>query len=165
MQIVILRKILNTALYVQWAYCNFRTLSIDIWQLKCQQRQTNKTKNAKLFFCKLFRIIKFFFLILVREATLEPNVASTNRNSSAFLLHTSMTFSNVAVFTIFSQTFFELIFATNVVETISCFIYQLSKNYCVYYVPEHLKYCSQINEYWLNKNGCVNIVLRNHITN
>ena len=38
----------------------------------------------------------------------------------------------------------------NVVET---------RKYCVYYVSEHLKYCSQINEYWLNKNACLNIVL------
>ena len=27
----------------------FGTLSIDIWQLKCQQRQTNKTKNDDIF--------------------------------------------------------------------------------------------------------------------
>ena len=33
----------------------------------------------------------------------------------------------------------------------SCYVYQLSKKYCVYYVSEHLKYCSKINEYWLNK--------------
>ena len=33
------------------------------------------------------------------------------------------------------------------------------KKYCVHYVSEHLKYCAQINEYWLNKNVCLNIVL------
>ena len=26
-------------------------------------------------------------------------------------------------------------------------------------MPEHFKYCTQINEYWLNKNACLNIVL------
>ena len=92
----------------------FRTLSIDIWQLNCQQRQTNKTKNGKLFFCKLFRINKFFFLILLREATLESKVAPTNCNCSAFLLHTSKTFSHVELFSISSQTFLKLILATKI---------------------------------------------------
>ena len=89
----------------------FRTLSIDIWQLKCQQRQTNTTKN-----CKLLRIIKFFFLILLRKATLltSSKIAPTNRNSSAFLLNTSKAFSNIELFPIFSQTFLKLIFATKI---------------------------------------------------
>ena len=68
----------------------------------------SKTKNGKLFFCKLFRIIKFFFLILLRKATLESKVSSTNRNSAAFLLHTSKT--NVS----WLQTFLELIFPTKI---------------------------------------------------
>ena len=134
----------------------FRILSIHIWQVKCQQRQTNKTKNGELFFCKLFSIIKFFFLILLREATLESKAA--NRNSSGFLLH------NVELFSIFFTNFFGTNFRyqnkNNAVETINCFNCQLSKKYCVYYVSEHLKYCSQINEYLLNKNVCLNIVLR-----
>ena len=82
----------------------FRTLSIDIWQLKCQQRHTNKIKNGKLLFCNVFRIIKFFFLVLLRKATLESIVDSTNRNSSAFLFHTSKAFSNLKMSSIFSQT-------------------------------------------------------------
>ena len=82
MQIVrILRNILNTALYVQWTYY--------------------KTKHCKLFFCKLFRIIKFSFLILLREATLESKVTATNRHSSVILLHTSKTCSNAELFSIF----------------------------------------------------------------
>ena len=92
----------------------FQTLSIDIWQLICQQRQTNKTKNGELFFGKLFRNVKFLFLILLREGALESNVAPTNCNSLAYLLHTSKAFSNVELFYIFSQTFFELIFATKI---------------------------------------------------
>ena len=92
----------------------FRTLSIDIWQLKCQQWQTNKTKNTHIFFCKLFRIIKFFFVILLRKATLESKVALTNCNSSVFVLHTSKDFSNVELFSIFSQTFLGPIFATKI---------------------------------------------------
>ena len=94
----------------------FRTLSNDIWQLKYQQRQTNKTKKFRTFFCKLFRIIRYFFLILLREATLESKVASTNHNSSVFLLHTNKIFSNVEVFSIFSQIFLELIFATKIIK-------------------------------------------------
>ena len=111
MQIVIILRI-------HWAYYNsklFQTLSIDIWQLKCQQRQTNKTKNmANVFFHKLFRIIKFFFLNLLREASLESKVAPTNRNSSAFLLHPSKTFSSVRLFSIISETFLELVFAIKI---------------------------------------------------
>ena len=68
------------------------------------------------------------------QATLESKVAPTNRNSSAFLLHTNKTFSNLELFSIFSQTFLELI----IIKTNKI----LRNN-----VAEHLKYCSQINEY------------------
>ena len=123
----------------------FQTLSIDIWQLKCQQ-----TKNDKLFLCKLFRIIKFFFHILLSKATLDSKVAPTNHNNTAFLLPIRRTFANIELFSIFFTNFF---FGTNfrhqnknnVVETISCFVGQLSKKYCVYeyYVSEHIKkYCT-----------------------
>ena len=122
-----------------------------------------KKKNAAHFFCKLFRFTKFFFPILLRDVILKPKVVLTNRISSAFLLHTSKTFSNVKLFSIFLQTFFGTNFRdqnkNNVVEKSSCFVYQLSKKYRVYYLSEHLKYCSQINEYWLNKNACLNILL------
>ena len=47
----------------------------------------DKQIKQKTIFCKLFTIIKFFFLILLREATLESKLAPTNRNSSVFLLH------------------------------------------------------------------------------
>ena len=94
--------------------------------------------------------------------TLKSKVAAINRNSLAFLLHSCETFSNVELFSIFSQIFLELISAISVVETISCFVDQLSKKYCLYYLSEHLKYCSQINEYWLNKNVCLNIALGWH---
>ena len=134
---------------------------LHIWQLKCQQRHTNKTKNGKLFICKLFRIIQFFFLILLREATLESKVASTNRNSSAFLLHTNKTFSNVELFSIFSQTFLELIFATKIKTMLlkqSVVLFTSCQRNIAYIMSEHLKYCTQIKEYWLNKNACLNIV-------
>ena len=62
-------------------------------------------------------------------------------------------------FTNFFETNFRHQNKNYVVQTISCFfIYQLSKQYWIYYVSEHLKYCTQINEYWLNKNSCLNIV-------
>ena len=140
----------------------FRTLSIDIWQLKCQQGQANKPKKiSKLFFCKFFRIITFFFPILLRKATLESK-------SKAFLLQTSKTCSNVELFSIFSQTFLELIFATKMktmlLEQSAVLFTSCQKKYCVYYVSEHLKYFTQINEYWLNKNLCLNIVLQDRMT-
>ena len=98
----------------------------------------------------------------MREATLVWKVAPTNRNSSAFLLHTSKIFFNIELFSIFSQTFLVLIFATKIKTMLlkQLAVDQLSKKYCVCYVSEHLKYCSQINEYWLNKNVCLNIVIQ-----
>ena len=93
----------------------FRTLSINIWQLKCQQWQTNKTKNGKLFFCTLFRTIKFSFIIPLRKATLKSKVASTD--SSPFLLHNS----KFEFFSIFFINSFGINFRhqnkNNVVET------------------------------------------------
>ena len=119
----------------------FRTLSIDIWQLNVNNDKQIKKK------WKPFQNYQICFLILLREATLESKIAPTNLKISAFLIHTSRTFSNVELFSIF-QPFMEL-YIKNVAETISCFIYQLSKKYCVYYVSEHLKIFSQINEYCL----------------
>ena len=121
---------------------------LKFWQLKCQQRQTNKTKKSKLFFCKLFKIITFFFLILLRKANLESQVAPTKRNNLALLLHTSKTFSNVELFSIFSQIFLELFFVNKIKTMLSkqsaVLFTSCQKKYCVYYVSEHLKYYSQI---------------------
>ena len=105
----------------------------------------NSNKTNQIF-------IKFFFLILLREATWKSKVAPTNLNSSAFL------------FSIFSQIFFGTNFRyqnkSNVIEIINgLFLPAAKKKYCVCYVSEHLKYCTQINEYWLNKNACLNIIL------
>ena len=44
---------------------------------------------------------------MLREATLESKVASTNRNIAAFLLHTSKSLFNVELFSIFFTNFFE----------------------------------------------------------
>ena len=85
-------------------------------------------------------------------------ICSYQPQMAAFLL--SKTCSNVELFSIFLQIFFlELIFATIKIKTISYFVDQLSEKYCIYYVSEHLKYSTQINEYGLNKNICLNIVL------
>ena len=73
----------------------------------------------------------------------------------AFLQYTSKTFSNV-LFSTFSQTFFELIFATKIKTML--LKQPAVKKYCVCYVSKHLKYCTQTNEFWLNKNVCLNIV-------
>ena len=81
------------------------TLVLKVAPFKLQQQQ--KKKKGELFFCKLF------FLILLREAFWESKVTPTNRNSSAFLLHTR-TSSNVELLSIYSQIFLELIFATRI---------------------------------------------------
>ena len=109
------------------------TLYVDIWQLNVHKNNQIKQKIAN-FFSKLFRINEFFFFILLREVTQESKVALTDHNISAFLLQRLVVFHFCAIF-------FELIFATknknNVVEIIGCFVYQMSKKYCVYYVFEH----------------------------
>ena len=59
-----------------------------------------------------------------------------------------------------TMTLFHKLFGTNfrdqntnnVIQTTNCFIDKLSKIYCVYNVSEHLKYCTQVNEYRLNKS-------------
>ena len=112
-----------------------------------------KQKMAKIFFCKLFRIIKIFFLILLREAILESKLTCYT------LVRPFPTLSCFPVFINFFRNNFRYQNKNNVADIISCFVYQLSKKYCVYYVPEHLKYCLQINEYWLNKSAYLNIVL------
>ena len=73
-----------------------------------------KQKMANFFSANFSELSKFFFLILRREVTLESKVVATKRNSSAFLLHASKTFSNVKVISIFSQTFLELIFTSKI---------------------------------------------------
>ena len=86
------------------------------FQLMFNNSNVNNDKQIKQkilhFFCKYFRISKFFFLIFQRKAPCESKVTPTN--SSAFLLHTSKTFFNYGLFSIFSQTFLELIFATKI---------------------------------------------------
>ena len=117
--VIILRKIQHYHKYV----CSVSILQFSKhFQLIFDNNDKQiKQKMPNFFSVNFSELSKFFFLILLRVATLESKVAPTNRNS----------YQN----------------KNNVVVTISCFVYQLSKKYCVYYVSEHLKYCSQINEY------------------
>ena len=90
--------------------------SVSRSQAHLAKRICNHIRSAegiKLIIC-LYRIIKVFLLIFLRKATLESKVASTKRNSWPLLLHTSKTFFNVKLFSIFSQTFLELIFAIKI---------------------------------------------------
>ena len=71
----------------------------------------------------------------------------------------------LSYFQFFHRLFLELIFANKIKIMLlkqsavlfnSC---QKKKKYWVYYyVSEHFKYCTQIKEYWLNKNACINVV-------
>ena len=122
----------------------------------------NDEQKMANFFLQTFQNYQIFLPILLRKATLESKVAPTNCNSSAFLLHTSKTLSNVELFSNFSHAFLELLFATKIktmlLKQSAVPFTRCQKTYCVYYVSEHLKYCTQINEYRLNKNACLNIV-------
>ena len=88
------------------------------FQLICDNSNVNNDKQIKQkmanFFLQTFQKLKFYFLILLREATLESKVDHTNCNSSAFQLHISKIFTNVELFSIFLQTFLKLIFATKI---------------------------------------------------
>ena len=64
---------------------------------------TNKyNKKFQTFFCKLLRIIKFFFPNLLRKAPLEPKGAPTNRKNSAFLYTLVRPFPNLTFSSNFS---------------------------------------------------------------
>ena len=95
----------------------------EYFQLIFDNSNVNNKQMPELFFSKLFRIIKFFFLNLLRKAVLKLKVFPTNRNSSAFLIHTSKSVS------IFSQTFLKLIFFKFFIH----YIFQTKK----YYVHLH----------------------------
>ena len=79
-----------------------------------------------------FRIIKFFFLNVLGEATLESKAVLSIRNAWVFLLNTSKTCSNVELFSSFPATFFGTNYRdqhiNNVIEATSCSVDQLSKN-------------------------------------
>ena len=122
------------------------------------KRQTNKTKNGKLFFCKLPHPSE--------RSQFGIQICSyiTYTRRSCYIQVRS--FPTLTSFPFFSWTFLDLIFATirktmlliqSAVLFTSC-----HQKYCAYYGSEHLKYCSQIEEYWLNKNGCLNMVLGHH---
>ena len=142
----------------------FRTLSIDILQLKCQQWQKkNWNKKWRTFFLQTFQNYQIFLPYPSERSHFWSKVAPTNCNRLEFLLHTGKTFSNVELYSIFSETFLELICATKIkamlLKQSTVLFTSCQIKYCVYYVSEHLEYCSQTNEYWLNKNDCLNIVL------
>ena len=148
------------------ANCNnitiFRTFSVHIWQLKCQKWQPSKTKNGKLFFANFSKLSNFSSLSFWEKPFWNQKLllltGIARRSCYTHLFQRWVVFH---FFTNFFGTNFHHQNKNNVVETISCFVDQLSKKYCVCYVFEHLKYCSQINEYWLNRNVGMNIVLGN----
>ena len=111
-----MRKILNTALSL---ICSLSILQFSKhFQLIFDNLNLNKAIQIKQ---------NIAILILLREATLESKIAPNNRNSQEFLLHTSKTFSNVELFSIFSQLVFGTNFhyqnKNNVAETISCLLF------------------------------------------
>ena len=78
------------------------------FQLIFDNTNVNNDKQIKQ------KMANFFLQIFRNSQILESKVTSTNRNSSAFLLRSSKKFSNVELFSIFSQIFLELIFATKI---------------------------------------------------
>ena len=92
---------------------------------------TNKlNRKWRTFFCKLLRI-KFFFLILLREVTLESKAVPTNHKNPAFHLHTGKPIPTLSCLP-FLINYFETNFRhqnkNNVDETLSCFNTNCQKN-------------------------------------
>ena len=92
----------------------FRTLSIDIWLRKCQQRLTNKTENKKLFSANFSEISNccsssFWEKPLWNQKFL---LLTATVGRSCYLA--SKSFSKFELFSIFSQTFLELIFVSKI---------------------------------------------------
>ena len=81
----------------------FRTLSIDIWQLKCQQQQTNKSKNGEFFIANFSEL--YFWEKPLWNQNLLLLTATAQRSCYPPV--------NWVVFH-FSQIFLELIFATKI---------------------------------------------------
>ena len=96
--VIILSKTLNTALSISTFSEHitiFRTLSIDIWHFKSQKPTKQNGGSGLIEFICLFiicRTIKFFFLNLMREATLESKAVPTISHSSEFLLNSVFNF-------------------------------------------------------------------------
>ena len=105
---------------------NFPTLLIDIWQLKCPQRRTNKIKNGDLFLETFLN-----YQIFLREAIWNRKLlllTATARRSCYTLVRPLRTLSCFPFFfTNFFGTNFRHQNKNNVLETTSCFADQLSK--------------------------------------
>ena len=140
-----IKKIFKYSTVIISTFCEhiriFRILSIDIWQLKCQW-QTNKTKNGELFYANFSELSNsssssfwekplWHQKLLLLTATPRRSCYTLFQRWGVFLIHTNLFGTN-----------FRHQNKNNVIETISWFVYQLSKIYCIYYVSEHLKYCS-----------------------
>ena len=111
----------------------FRTLSIDIWQLKCQQRQ----KKCQTFFSANFSELLNFSSLSLWEKPLWNQklllLTSIGRRSCYTLVRPFPMWSYFPFFPKLFGTNFQHQNENNFVETISCFAYQLSKKtkYCV----------------------------------
>ena len=83
----------------------FWIISIHIWQLKCKQRQTNKTKNGKF-----YRIIKFFWGNPLWNQKLLLLTATARRSCYTLV----RPFPTLSYFPFFHKLSLELICATKI---------------------------------------------------
>ena len=92
----------------------FGTFSIDIWQLKCQQRQTNKTKNDKLFFASFSELSNFFSLSFWRQPLWNQKLLLLTVTALRFCYTLVRPFTTLSSFLFFLKNFVELIFVTKI---------------------------------------------------
>ena len=142
-------------MYVQSAYFNFPNTfnSYLTTQMSTNDKQKRASRVVGKFLLYLFIYNLQYYQIFLphpsKRNQLGIRLCSCQPQKPAFLVNTSQT--KLSCFPFLHKRFLELISATN--------HNQLSKKYCLYHEPEHLEYCTEINEYWLNKNVWPNIVL------
>ena len=140
--VIILRKILNLNClkYVQWAYYNFpNTFNCYVATQMLTTTTTNKTINGEFFSANFSELSNFSSSSFWEKPLWNQKLLLLTATARRSCYITSKTFPNVELFSVFLQTFLELIFATKIKTMLLFSSYQ--EKYCIYYVSERLKYC------------------------
>ena len=97
----------------------FWILSIDIWQLKCQQRQTNKTKHCKFLSANLSELSSFSTSFFWEKPLWNQKFFLLTATAWRSCYTLVRPFPALSCFPLFLQTFLELIFAAKIKTMLS----------------------------------------------
>ena len=117
---------------IQWACYNFpNTFNWYLTTVKCEQRQTNKTKNGEFFYANFSELSNFSSSSFWEKPLWNQKLfllTATARRSCYILVRP---FPTLSCFLLFFTNFFGTNFRyqnkNNGVEIIRCFVYQLKK--------------------------------------